>query len=141
MKTVSSEKLRMILQNFWPDLTMIWPTDPIYELIPVQKLKWIVEACSVSDFNHTGYAWDCDNFALQFHAKVQRYQYDEINAYRAGETPWAIGECLGIKFGGVKEDHALNICVTPEGIYLIEPQSDTTWMADKVKDIPFLVKF
>ena len=141
MKIVSSEKLRRILQNHWPELQMIWLTDPKYELISVAKLDEIIKVCSVAHFKHTGYAWDCDNYALQSHATVQRYQYDEIKRGRAGEISWAYGECMGIQFIHLPEDHDLNICVTETGIYLIEPQTDEKWIADKKEDIPFFVKF
>ncbi|GAG36704.1 unnamed protein product, partial [marine sediment metagenome] len=78
-----------MLQGLWPNLTMIWPTDPNYELLTVKKLKSVVKKCSVANFEYMTNVWDCDNFALQLHAKVQKAQYDEVILGTAGKTPWA----------------------------------------------------
>ncbi len=129
-----------MLQTQWPSLSFIWPTDPNYELITVNKLKAVVNKCSVADFEYMGNVWDCDNFALQLHARVQKAQYDEVLLGTANKTPWAFGECMGTKFKGKVETHAINIALTDKGIYLIEPQTDAIWKAGK-NDLPFFVKF
>lgn len=169
MKPVSSEKLRMMLQRLWSDLTMIWPTEPNYEIISLERLKKIVKACSVAHMVFIKGIWECDNYALRFHANVQKYQYDEFlkgflkeyPAYtamsdirlaekihktgymegKAKKTPDAIGEVMGMQFRGEELDHDINISVTDQGIYLIEPQTDEIWKADKTEDVPFFVKF
>ena len=137
---IKSEQIRMILQTQWPHLTFIWPTDPEYETLTLKKLKAVVKKCSVSGLSYKGNVWDCDNFALQLHAKVQLSQYDEVIADMGSKTPWAFGEVMGTKFRGRVEDHVINICLTDKGIYLIEPQTDEIWKASK-KDSPFFVKF
>lgn len=138
---VTSERMRMALQDVWPNLRMIWPTDPNYDLLTVKKLKSVVKKCSVADFEYIGNVWDCDNFALQLHARVQKAQYDEVILGTAEKTPWAFGECMGTRFRGRNEDHAINIALTDKGIYLIEPQTDAIWKANSKKDAPFFVKF
>lgn len=138
---ITSEQLRMVLQNKWSNLFMIWPTDPVSKQMSLSLLKDVVEACSVAHLDFTGTVWDCDNFALQLHAKVQKYQYDQLKTGKAGNVPWAFGECMGTKFKGRTEDHAINISLTDEGIYLVEPQTNEIWKADKTKDSPFFVKF
>ncbi len=141
METISSERLRMALNGLWPNLQMIWPTDPNYEVVPVKKLKEILNKCSVSGLTFMGDVWDCDNFALQLHAKVQKHQYDEVLFGTASKTPWAFGECLGTRFRGDEINHAINISITDNGVYLIEPQTNEIWKADKTSDKPYFIKF
>lgn len=141
MKPISTERLRMKLQKLWSDLTMIWPTDPIYEPMTLILLREVVQACSIAHMEFAGTVWDCDNFALQLHATVQKYQYNQMKKGAASKIPWAFGECLGTMFRGREEDHAINICITDEGIYLIEPQTNEIWKANKREDNPFFVKF
>jgi hypothetical protein len=130
----------MMLQTQWPNLTFIWPTDPTYKIITLKKLRAIVKKSSVSDFDYMGTVWDCDNFALHLHAMVQKTQYNEILTNGMEKIPWAFGECMGTKFRGKEETHAINIALTDKGIYLIEPQTDAIWKASK-RDLPFFVKF
>lgn len=138
---ITSERSRMLLQELWSNLFMIWLTDPSNEVMTMKLLHEVVRDCSVAHMDFIGTVWDCDNFALQLHARVQKTQYDMVKAGSAGQTPWAFGECMGTKFRGKMEDHAINIAITDEGICLIEPQTNEIWKASRKNDSPFFVKF
>ena len=136
----------MMLKDNWPNLRFIWPTDPKYIIMDFEGLKDIVKSCSVKNFKSRGNLWDCDNYALQLHAKVQEYQYclneePEIEMLNS----WAFGECIGIPNKGTfcmaNPPHAINIAITNEGIALIEPNNDEVWVAGKNEMSLFFVKF
>lgn len=141
MTILSSERKRMMHQQMWPPLTMIWLTEPEYEIITVPKFKDIVTICSVAHLEYIPGIWDCDNYALQFHAKVQKYQYDEFKKGNASKVSWAIGECMGTKFIGQIMKHDINIALTDDGFYFVDPQTDEIWKGHEEGDAPFFVKY
>lgn len=140
---ISSEHIRMMLKNNWSKLKFIWLTDSQYILMNFNELITIVKACSVKHFSAKGEVWDCDNYALQLHARVQAYQYDLIKSgMKSMSNSWAFGECIGfdndVFSSGV---HAINIAITDKGIIFIEPQEDRVWLVDKDEMSLFFVKF
>ena len=139
---ISTEYIRGLLKKTWPDLRQIWLTDPYYEPLNYNEVKEIVEACSLKNFDFTNNIWDCDNYALQLHAKVQKYQYDLIKSGKLNSKySWAFGECIGFNdniFSG-KSVHAQNIAISDQ-VYLIEPQ-DGTISTDYKNYTPFFVRF
>ena len=133
----------MALKTNWTNLRFIWLTDPAYVVMDFDNLVTVVKACSVKHFSAMGEIWDCDNYALQLHAKVQAYQYDLIKKnMKDMSNSWAFGECIGIDDGiftsGV---HAVNIAITDKGVALIEPQEARVWLAAKDEMSLFFVKF
>ncbi len=167
MKTISSERVRTMLQTMWPNLRMIWLTDPVYKIVPVQELPEIVKQLSVAHMVYIKNLWDCDESALMFHVNAKKYGYDEFfanlrekypehydlaegqlvrEALKQGEAvnreaSYAIGECMGTKFIGQMIDHDVNIIITDEGIYFADPQTDEVWKGHEEGDAPFFVKF
>jgi len=142
MNIITSEHTRMVLKAKWTNLKFIWLTDPAYIIMEFDNLVTVVKACSVRHFSANGEIWDCDNYALQLHAKVQLYQYDLVKKGVDMLNSWAFGECIGIEDGiftsGV---HAINVAITDKGIALIEPQEDLVWLAAKDEMSLFFVKF
>ena len=140
---ISTKHIRSPLKKTWPDLRQIWLTDPHYDPnLNYNIIQEIVEACSLKNFDFTNNIWDCDNYALQLHAKVQKYQYDLIKAGKINSKySWAFGECIGFNdniFSG-KSVHAQNIAIA-DRVYLIEPQDGTIKIPDK-NYTPFFVRF
>jgi len=143
MNIVTSEQVRLILKDNQANLKYIWLTDPAYIQLDFDNLVAVVKACSVKGFHAMGELWDCDNYALQLHARVQAYQYDLVKKGMLNtQNSWAFGECIGIDDGiftsGV---HAVNIAITDKGVALIEPQEDRVWLAAKDEMSLFFVKF
>ena len=147
MKIIKSKNIRTILKNNWPNLKFIWPTDSQYIVMDFDELKDVVKKCSVRGFSSDGELWDCDNYALQLHAKVQSHQY-KLNKQKnlKMKNSWAFGECIGLNnneslFQMGNPPHAINIAITNNGIALIEPKDDSVWVAGKNEMSLFFVKF
>jgi len=139
---LTSEHIRGILKQTWPDLNQIWLMDAQYEVIPMEWLEKAMKDCSISGLVFRKDLWDCDNYALQLHAKVQLYQYEmAIEGKLTSDHSWAFGECTGFNrdvFGdGI---HGKNLAITDKGIVLVEPQEMTISQPDEFYT-PFFVKF
>ena len=79
---------------------------------------------------------ECEEFSLILHSAIkQKNIFDDKS-----KLTWAFGECIGRKFVGFKGVHSANVCLTKEGVYLIEPQTDAYWKADPVSDDIFFIK-
>ena len=138
---LNGDQIRDKLKNVWHDLGQIWLTDPKYLTVTAAWLERIIEHCSVKDLKFDADVWDCDNFALQFHARVQLFQYELIqSSVLDAKCGWAIGECIGFSDGVFTSGvHAQNIIITENGIVLFEPQTDT--IIKTFNDNLFFVKF
>lgn len=122
---IKASTIREKLKDAVPYLNQIWLMDTVYEMLSLSDLKAIVKARSVSDFKFIPDVWDCDNFALQLHARVRQLQYDLIKAYPRPERryPWFF--CEGVGVHNTQGVHAVNMAITSNaGIQYIEPQTD-----------------
>uniref|UniRef100_A0A6M3JAA2 Agglutinin C-terminal domain-containing protein n=1 Tax=viral metagenome TaxID=1070528 RepID=A0A6M3JAA2_9ZZZZ len=119
--------------------------------------KWIP---SVTDFDRfVKYNWvrkcryiseifDCDKYALLFHATAVLYIADLVWAgvVEAKDVrPWAVGEAWGTKFRNVETNHAVNIVFLQEGLinfnmYLYEPQNGEMWIPNNLSDMVYDVR-
>ena len=137
-----SEHTRGLLKQTWSDLSQIWLTDPQYEVITWNWLEKAVDECNLKDMTFMKGVWDCDNYALRFHAAVQLYQYRLIESGELSmKHSWAVGECIGFNEGFLgKGIHSQNLAITDKGIVLIEPQDGAIKEPDK-SYVPFFVKF
>lgn len=111
------------LKNIWPHLDQIWCFDQEYIEISIQ---------GVEDFLNDG-GWfslseitspdvDCDDFALQQHAKVKRH------------FNWPFGESFANKVRGWSSLHSLNICVCKDGVILVDSKQRTIWQPINMQD-------
>ena len=140
---LSSDDIESKLKKIWPDLQFIWPTNPNWGLDVERWLPEITENCSVKHYTFINGVWECENYAHQFKANVENYQYQ---LYQHGEFKprwrWAIAESIGVKsdiFGdGVV--HGMNIIITESRVLVYEPQEDT-YLENNYEYIPFFIKF
>lgn len=139
---LNGKKIRKRLKKAWPDLEQIWLTDPNYIEVSDRWLSRIIDNCSVKNLPFKNDVWDCDNYSLQFHARVQHYQYEQILLeFLDAKHSWAVGECIGIGDGFLgRSVHAMNIIITEGDLVLFEPQENRTIKPDK-SYTPFFVKF
>ena len=139
---ITSEHIRGLLKQTWPDLSQIWLTDPHYEVMPFEWLEKAIKECSLKDLVFRRDVWDCDNYSLQLHARVQIYQYKLVLAGKSkSKHSWAVGECIGFNEGFLGTGiHSQNLAITDKGIVLIEPQEGIIKDPDK-SYVPFFVKF
>jgi len=138
---ITSTKIKSKLRRIWPNLKWIWPTNPEWEVISEDWLNRIMERCSVRHMVTIPGIWECENYAHQWKANVETFQYElyQSGEYRP-EWRWAVAECLGMQpgtFGGTMV-HSLNLLVTDSGISLFEPQEDKLGITDFT---PFFLKF
>ncbi len=126
MMIIKASEIKQKLKNKIQSLDQIWLMDSIYEKLSLSNLKLVVKTCSVKGFKFIPDVWDCDNYALQLHARVRQLQYDLIKAFpKPGrQYPWSF--CEGVGIHNTQGVHAVNMALTSDaGIQYIEPQTDS----------------
>ena len=142
MRQVTATEIKTNLKEVFPNLYDIWITDQEYSVLNLEVLKAVLKDVSIKDMRYKNNIWDCDNFALLLHAMVQKYQYDLLElCLPKKHLSWAFGEAMGLKYQGVSKNHAVNICMTEQGLVFIEPQNDNIWPAVKDNDVIYFAKF
>ena len=122
MALITTTEIQKMLNNIWPNLQQIWCFDPEYicptltEVTDFIAENWIDTSAIKADNP------DCDDFALQLHAKVKA----AIN--------WSFGEAFGNKIQGWSVLHNLNICCCQNSVILIDPLEKVIWEADRNDD-------
>lgn len=119
-KLITSVKIEKQLYVLYPDLKTtgwLFPKDTRYELPTLEQLEQCVDEVSVKSLKFPDGS-DCDDKALQLMARV-RFKY----------PLWPFGECSGILvndsvFNSKILPHDRNVCITQEGIKIIEPSND-----------------
>lgn len=111
------------LQLLWPDLKYIWCFDQEY-ICP--SLSEVSEFLDKNWIHSNG---DCDDWALQLHAKVKRY------------ANWSFGEVFADKVNSWSVLHNLNIGVFQEGIFLIDAKAHTIRQAHETNDHIIYARF
>jgi len=119
-----------------PYRTNIAIPDSHYWLLTRRDVEWILSNTWINSYKQHLEGMDCDDSALLFHAFCRQERYKRMR--EAGKSSWfsfAIGQAWGTKFKGQVSGHALNIAITrDEGIILMEPSNDSTWLADGNRD-------
>ena len=131
----TSKQIRKTITNLWP-IRDIWLVDPKYFLLDIDVVDQIIKELSNKKLEFIDNVWDCDNYSLLLNAEFKKYQYDCLtcSGYTKVNYTWAFGQCLAKKVKGIDTNHAINIAVCKQGVYLIEPQNDDIWKVDKNKD-------
>lgn len=123
------------IQGVWPKFQSLIMVDEKYILPSFNDLLGMVSRSKVKNNKYKGESFDCDDFALLFHAYI-------IEQNIKKDSPLAIGQFLGSKVRGKKIYHAVNIAITSDkGVILIEPQTNEVWQADSKKDSPVYIRF
>jgi len=120
IEKIHAKKVRSQLSKFFKFSFMkknIILTDSKYECVSEKEIKkYVRENCQNCvdgrKCNCDGISYDCDDYARDMFAKVRR-----------DKPAWPFGIVLLNKVSGVKQFHAKCVCVTQEGVLLIEPQA------------------
>ena len=138
---ITAKDLKEDLKELW-SIRDIWFVDPNYFLLEIKVVEDIIKGLSNKKMNFIKNVWDCDNYSLLLNAEFKKWQYICLKCSPPDKPyyTWAFGECLASKVRGRTINHALNIAVCKEGVFLIEPQSDFIWKADKNKDKLYFIK-
>jgi len=140
---ITSTEIRTKLNILWPSLKFIWLTDSIYWMPSKLKLEELLVKSQVDRMRYITSIQDCEDFALQLHADVKRIRTFDAEAGSIPRNEWypyAFGEIFGYEFRGRRQNHAINICICDDGIYLVEPQDDRIWAASSNNDKPYFIR-
>jgi hypothetical protein len=137
---ITSKVIRKRLKKRFPNLKnrYIQLHDPIYDLptsdeVTVLLKQWSLE--KLGKLNYIDYKGDCDKFALICHAFIA----EDRMMSEDGDYAFAFGQAKMRKAQGIPAIHAINIFLTEDDIYLIEPQVPEIWTADSKQDDAFLI--
>lgn len=119
---ITVKEIHAILNSVWPDLQQIWCFDPEYIYPTRDEVKKFVSENGINIGDIKAENPDCDDYALQLHAKIKLY------------ANWSFGEVFANKIQGWSLLHSLNICCCQEGVVLIDPRTAHVWLADAEKD-------
>ena len=140
---ITRRKLIETIKDVWPNLidkmpnpTNIAIPDSEYWLLSRRDVEWILSDTWINKYGYVTEGFDCDDSAMVFHAFCIQERYKRMKESNASSwVPFAIGQVWGTKFNGKDMGHAINIAVTfDDGIILMEPQNDKTWIADGDRD-------
>ena len=114
------------------ELQYVWCWDTDYYIPTLDALKTMVALVSVKEMQFLGQRFNCNDYALTLHANVVKVVAANRpeDVQEEGWFGWSFGRAAGWQFKSKKEKHQINICLTREGIYLIEPQTDEIWEYD-----------
>ena len=125
----SSKDLRKRLEKIWPNLKHVWLTDRMYYLPTYEEVRKVVANQNTKKYKWKTNVLECEEFSLFLHSDLKK----ETSNNELYKYTWAFGEAIGLNFdNGEKGPHKLNICITDNNIYLIEPQTFQIW---KVMDL------
>lgn len=144
--------IRDKLRSMWPGLRHIWPWDKRYLLITPRNLQVMSDKIRKAkivfpdgttvvfgDLANLGDFWDCDDFACG--AEFLMKLLWKLTAEQKGlkKTPIAYGQARGAQFRGMPGLHALNHCMTIDGVYFNDhDDGGRVWKATK-QDLLFYV--
>lgn len=135
VKTISNSDAIRLVREMWPALSFAWVPDQNFLMPVIEEVIALIQVSGVKDFQRYGESWDCDDFALWLHAWVNQHHPPNEDKF-----PWAFGEVTGSRFKNIHEQHSLNICLSADGVYLIEPQTYGFWVADPKQDRVWAIK-
>ena len=140
----SQVKVRSKLKQLWPKLRHIWLFDRLYYNPTLEELQqflyWAkaqkIAEISYNDMYNVGDVFDCDDFSVVAAALSKIYVKHNFK----GTLPWSFGVTMGNEFRGMPILHSLNICLTTEGIYLLDyGDRGRLWKAAPENDSVFFV--
>jgi hypothetical protein len=125
---ISSSQVRSELSKIWPNLRFVVLSDSEWWLPSVADVRSLLARLPRLDYIERLY--ECEEFALELVASQRRAHAADcqLGAVPAGERfNWPLGIVCGTRFRGHDMDHWQNLCLTADGIILIEPQTGQIW--------------
>jgi len=124
---LTSEAIREVLKDIWPQLSFVWLKNREFYAPPLHEIRTFLKKSKVDGIEFRKWNTECDYFALQLHAEAKEYFKER--------GPATIGEAFGNMFHGIYELHQLNVGIADDKkVYIIEPQTDGIWEADPLGD-------
>lgn len=136
---ISSDKLREHFAGIWPDLKFIVLSDPAWAVPRMAQLQNWLQLSEAKKPPYIEHLFECEEFALKLVADQREQAAAELSKLGIRYN-WPLGIVFGTRFGGQKMDHWKNICLTDEGLVLIEPQTNAIAMPTLATDrVDFLI--
>ena len=134
---IKSKDIRKRLRGVWPKLKHIWCDDPAYETLTTSEVDTLLEDSEVETRIFVDKKNECEEFAL-----FLMCDFKDMNIRSDSTThSWAFGVVRARKHRGLAFAHKLNIFLTDDKVYLLEPQTDEYWEADPKEDEIYFVDF
>ena len=146
-------KVRRDYKDLWPHLRHIWPWDRQYTTVSPELLQEFSDAVrkikivfpdgtevTFGDLMNLGDFWDCDDFAAGGDFLTKLYYKGRAEKEGLPRLPIPYGQARGSMFRTRPGLHALNSCVTTEGIYFNDHDDrGRIWPAKEDQDSIFYV--
>ena len=139
---VKSADVRKAIKAAWPKLKFMVLSDREWWLPEVENVEAMVHEVAVDRMSFIPPLFECEEFSLALVAAIRGRRAD---LYRAGKLQpervrnWPLGVVCGTRFQGEDVDHWINVCVTRQGVWLIEPQTGLMWQPEKGEDEIFFL--
>ena len=116
----------------------IWLTDDEYIIPSLDEVNKIIKKLSVSKIPYKNRKVECEEYALFLMADIRRYHIFNTEL----DENWAFGITTGYfdSFFSGRIVHDNNICLTIEGLKIIDPQIDTIFDFNENIFNPFFVR-
>ena len=134
---IKTKEIRKRLRDVWPKLRHIWCDDPVYETVNTETVDTLLSDSSVERNSYIDMKSECEEFALFLMCDSKKANILDNSAKHS----WAFGTARARKNRGMEFYHKLNIFLTDNKIYLVEPQTDEYWEADPDNDDIYFVDF
>ena len=144
MNTITTNEIhRMMRRNGAFTRCREWvSTDREYLVPTLDMVKSLMAKYADDSIRYIPSLCECEEFALFFLADVRRGRCRDIDDLPVADRKnLAIGEALGGKWNGVGKKHHANICVTEDGLYLFDMQSQQIWQPMRGNDSIYFVRF
>lgn len=139
MRRINSKDIREQLYSEWESIYVL-NTDTEYSLPTIELVREIIGRVSVAMIARFDNISECDDVSIMLWGRVKEARNQAVISGELSEDEqlsWPIGICFGMKFSGISGPHWQNLCITNEGILMIEPQLDSFWLADHNDDVRF----
>jgi len=97
-------------------------------------VKEVVKDTHVEAFEYIKGVRDCDDFAAMLAHEIR------VAQHRDNAQPWPFFEAWVTKLNGKETNHAVDLALTMQGLYFIEPQRDTFRRASGTDDHPYFIR-
>jgi hypothetical protein len=134
---IKSAEVRKAVKTYDPKFKFMVLSDPEWCRPDAEEMQAMVREVAVDRMGFVHHLFECEEFAL---ALVTAIRGRRADLAESGKLPreqwrnWPLGIVVGTHFRGQRVDHWINICLTREGLYLIEPQTGETWQPKPTED-------
>ena len=127
---ISSADVRKAIKSVWPNLKYVVLSDSEWLLPDIEELRDMVKEVAIDRMSFIPPLFECEEFTMMLVTAVRARRADLATS---GKLPreqwrnWPLGAVAGKLFRGVATNHWIGVCVTKQGLYLVEAQTGEDW--------------